>query len=283
MKLQPGTVYLVGAGPGDPGLLTVKASKLLKAADVVCYDSLVGDEIIEAIPADTECINVGKRPGPEGKRTTQTDINRLLVDYATANHKVVRLKGGDPTIFGRGGEEAVYLARHHIPHEIVPGVTSAIAGPNCHGIPLTHREIASSLTIITGHEAREKDESALDWAAISNILRTGGTLVVLMGVQSLPTIVKKLREEEISSDLPAAMIERATLPGETIIVDTLDTIVAAAQESDISPPAVTVFGEVVSMHFSVAYRNEPSAIARVATAVSHNQAIITNVLEEGEY
>ncbi|MFB6300926.1 MAG: uroporphyrinogen-III C-methyltransferase [Halobacteriales archaeon] len=234
-----GRVYLVGSGPGDPELLTVKAKRLLETADIVLHDKLPGPEIIEQIPPDKR-EDVGKRAG--GERTSQSEINERLVDLARAGETVVRLKGGDPFVFGRGGEEAEYLAAHDIPIEIVPGITSAIAGPAAAGIPVTHRERASSVSIVTGHEDPEKPESAIDWDALA---ATGGTIVVLMGVGKLPEYTDALLEAGMAPETPVALIERATWPEMQIATGTLETIVTVRDEAGIEPPAVTVIGEVV--------------------------------------
>lgn len=238
-------VSIVGAGPGDPELLTLKALNRIESAHVIFHDSLVGEEIISALPDSSSVIDVGKRP--DGERTSQSDINRRMIRAAERGRKVVRLKGGDPTIFGRGGEEAQALAKAGIPFEFIPGITSAIAAPQVAGIPLTHRNHASHLTIITGHEDPTKEESALDWGALASNLTSGGSLVILMGVGRLAENVEALQAHGVSPSTPVAMIERGTLPDEFSITGTLKTIVNDAQETGISPPAVTIIGEVVSV------------------------------------
>jgi uroporphyrin-III C-methyltransferase len=245
-----GKVYLVGAGPGDPDLLTVKARRLIDRADVLLYDSLTPEAIVESAPVATERVDVGKKPGPDGKRTTQAEINRLMVDRACAGDTVVRLKGGDPGVFGRGGEEAQHLADREIPFEFVPGVSSVLA-TGVTGIPLTHREHASSLTVVTGHEDPEKEESALDWAALADTVDAGGTLVVLMGVGRLPDYATALRERGVDPDTPAAMIQKATLEAEATVTATVASIVEAREEAGIEPPAITVIGDVVSVRGEV--------------------------------
>jgi len=240
-------VYLVGAGPGDPDLLTVKARRVIDDADVVLYDSLTGDGIVGSLPEDTTAVDVGKKPGPDGERTTQAEIERLLVRHARAGRTVARLKGGDPGVFGRGGEEAQHLGAENVPFEIVPGLTSAVAAPGVAGIPVTHREHASSLTVITGHEDPSKAESALAWPALSETVRAGGTLLILMGVRRLPENVAALREHGVDAGTPVAMIEKATWDAETTVTGTLDTIVEVRDEAGIEPPAVTVVGDVVGV------------------------------------
>lgn len=242
-----GTVYLVGSGPGDPELLTVKAKQLLEDADVVFHDSLVGTDIIEEVPPpETEIVDVGKRPYTD-RRWKQEEINRYLAQKARETETVVRLKGGDPSVFGRGGEEAEFLAKHDIPFELIPGVTSAIAGPELAGIPLTHREHASSLTVVTGHEDPTKDESALDWESLAGNVVAGGTLVILMGVSRLPDNTEALREHGVSDDTPVAIIEKVTREEGRVTTGTLGTIAQCSQEAGIEPPAVIVVGDVVGI------------------------------------
>ena len=259
MNTQNDPVSIVGAGPGDPDLLTVKARRRIDGADVILLDSLVGPAVVESLPGTARVVDVGKRPN--GERTTQDEINDMLVREARAGRSVVRLKGGDPYVFGRGGEEAEFLARHDVPFEVVPGITSAIAGPGAAGIPITHREHASSLTVITGHEDPLKEESALDWEALARQVVAGGTLVILMGVGKLPRNAAALREHGVPAETPFAMDERATLPEETAVTGTLDTIAAEADEADVRPPAVTVVGDVVQVRDSVANWLDASGVS----------------------
>ena len=235
-----GRVYLVGSGPGDPELLTVKARRLIDEADVVLHDKLPGPEILESIPASKR-EDVGKRAG--GEWTPQEYTNRRLVELAEAGETVVRLKGGDPFVFGRGGEEAEHLADNGIDFEYVPGVTSAIAGPGVAGIPVTHRDYASSVSFVTGHEDPTKDESAIDWSALAE---TGGTLVVLMGVGKLPMYTEALLSAGMDLETPVALIERATWPEQRVACGTLETIVEIRDEAGIEPPAITVIGDVAA-------------------------------------
>jgi uroporphyrin-III C-methyltransferase len=238
---MPGTVYLVGSGPGDPELLTVKAKRLLEEADVVLHDKLPGPDILESIPAEKR-EDVGKRAG--GERTSQSEINARLVELAEEGTDVVRLKGGDPFVFGRGGEEMQYLAEHGIEFEVVPGITSAVAAPAAADIPVTHRDHASSVSFVTGHEDPEKEESAVDWRALAD---TGGTIVVLMGVGKLPDYTQALREAGMDPKTPVALVEKGTRPGQQVATGTLDTIVDARDEAGIEPPAVTVVGGVAGL------------------------------------
>jgi uroporphyrin-III C-methyltransferase len=233
-----GKVYLVGSGPGDPDLLTVKANRLLETADVVLHDKLPGPEILGQIP-EQKREDVGKRAG--GEWTPQEYTNARLVELAQEGNTVVRLKGGDPTVFGRGGEEMEHLAENGIPFEIVPGITSAIAGPEAAGIPVTHRDHVSSVSFVTGHEDPTKDESAVDWQALAE---TGGTLVVLMGVGKLPQYTDELRNHGMDPETPVALVERATWPDQQVATGTLETIVDVRDSEGIEPPAITVIGGV---------------------------------------
>jgi len=235
-----GRVYLVGSGPGDPELMTVRARRLLEEADVVLHDKLPGPEIIELIP-EARREDVGKRAG--GERTPQSEINDRLVELAEAGKTVVRLKGGDPFVFGRGGEELSVLAEHDIEVEVVPGVASPLAAPAVTGIPATHREHASSVSLVTGHEDPTKEESAVDWEALA---ATGGTIVVLMGVGKLPEYTDELLAAGMAPETPIALVERGTWPDQQIATGTLETAVRTRDEAGIEPPAVTVIGDVVA-------------------------------------
>jgi uroporphyrin-III C-methyltransferase len=239
---RAGTVYLVGSGPGDPELLTVKARRLIESADVVLHDRLSGPDVHDIIP-EHKREDVGKRAGGEGP--SQAAINDRLVDLARERHSVVRLKGGDPFLFGRGGEELDHLASEGVPVEVVPGVTSALAAPAVAGIPATHRDRASSVTFVTGHEDPSKPESIVDWDALAE---TGGTLVVLMGVGRLPEYTAALREAGMDDETPVALVERGTWPDQQVATGTLETIVAARDEAGIEPPAITVIGDVAATH-----------------------------------
>jgi uroporphyrin-III C-methyltransferase len=235
----PGTVHLVGSGPGDPGLLTVRGRDLLDAADVVLHDKLPGP-VLETIP-EAKREDVGKRAG--GERTPQSEINARLVDHARAGREVVRLKGGDPFVFGRGGEEIEHLADAGVPFTVVPGVTSAVAAPAVAGIPATHRDHASSVSIVTGHEDPTKADPAVDWDALA---ATGGTLVVLMGVGRLPEYAAALLDAGRDPETPLALIERGTWPDQRVAVGTLGTAVETRDSAGIEPPAVVVVGAVAA-------------------------------------
>jgi uroporphyrin-III C-methyltransferase len=247
-RASAGTVYLVGAGPGDPDLLTVRARRLVETADVVLHDALTRETLVERLPSSAEVVDVGKRAE---YKTPQSEINRLLTNHATAGDAVVRLKGGDPFVFGRGGEEAQHLAEHGVPFEIVPGVSSVIAAPGLSGIPLTHRDISSRFTVITGHETPDKEESSLDWSALAREVETGGTLVVLMGVRTLDRNVSALRAHGVDADVPIALVQKAAWEDQRVVSGTLGTIVDELRASPVSPPATAIIGDVVAVRDEV--------------------------------
>lgn len=236
-----GKIFLVGAGPGDPNLLTVKAEKLLKTAEVVIYDRLVSQDILNLIPESAEKIYVGKRTGKH--IVSQEKITDILVQTALAGKNAVRLKGGDPFVFGRGGEEAEALVDSKIEFEIVPGVSSSVVAPMYAGIPLTHRDYASSVAIVTGHRAGD-GERTVDWAKIASAV---DTIVILMGIESLEEIVKKLFEGGLSPATLVAIIEKGTSNQQRTVTGKIETIVKDAEAANIQPPAVIVIGEVVSL------------------------------------
>jgi uroporphyrin-III C-methyltransferase len=235
-----GKVYLVGAGPGDPELLSLKAYKLIKEADVILVDNLVLG-VKKLIPEGKEVIDIGKTA--KKHKYSQDAINALLVDLSEKYDKVVRLKGGDPYIFGRGGEEAAVLKASGVDFEIVSGITSAIAVPASFSIPLTFRGISSSVTIITGHEMEEKEES-INWEAIANLK---GTLVILMGVGDLVRNVETLLKHGMRAETPVSVIEKGFTADARITVGTLGTIVGVAAKEKVNPPAVIVIGDVVNV------------------------------------
>ena len=237
-----GKVYLVGAGPGDAGLLTLRGAELLRRADVVVYDSLVNRELLALAPESAEVLFGGKRP--RDRAIPQEELNRLLAEKAAAGKTVVRLKGGDPYIFGRGGEEAAGLRRDGVPFEVVPGISSIIAAPSYAGIPLTHREHCSSFTVITGHEDPDKEESALDWERIA---REPGTKVLLMGVERIGKIAAALEAHGLSADTPAAMVRWGTMGRQQTITGTLSTLADEAARADFKAPAVTIIGGVSTL------------------------------------
>jgi uroporphyrin-III C-methyltransferase len=237
-----GFVSLVGAGPGDPELLTLKGLRRLRTADVVVYDALINDALLHECRTGAELIYAGKRAGQHYR--SQDEINALLIEKARAGLQVVRLKGGDPFVFGRGGEEAAALAAAGIAWEVVPGVTSAIGVPAYAGIPVTHRAAASSFAVITGHEDPEREETRLRWQALA---RGVDTLVFLMGVSRLATIAAQLIAYGRAADTPAAVIRHGTTPDQKTVVGTLATIAADVERAGLTAPATLVVGEVVRL------------------------------------
>jgi uroporphyrinogen III methyltransferase/synthase len=235
------TVYLVGAGPGDPGLLTVRGAELLERADVVVYDRLAAPALLALAPADAELIAVGKAPGEVN--ITQDQINRVLIDKARGTECVVRLKGGDPFVFGRGGEEAEALAEAGIPFEVVPGVTSAIGALAYAGIPVTHRGVSTRFTVVTGHEDPAKDHTDVDWTALA---RAGGTLVILMGAGRIGEIARRLIEGGRAPDTPVAAVRNGTLHDQTTVRATLETV----GDAGVTAPSAIVVGEVAALDLS---------------------------------
>lgn len=244
----PGTVFLVGAGPGDPGLLTLRGAELLSRADAVVYDALANPVLLERSPSDAERVYVGKRGGEHTR--TQEEINALLVELARRHAVVVRLKGGDPFVFGRGGEEALALVEAGVPFEVVPGVTAGVAAPAYAGIPVTHRGLASSVTLATGHEDPEKAESDLDWGQLA---RGAGTLVFYMGVGRLRANFDRLVEAGRPADTPAAVVEWGSRPRQRVVSGTLRTLPGLVEEAGIGAPAVVVVGEVVRLRERLAW------------------------------
>jgi uroporphyrin-III C-methyltransferase len=242
-----GKVFLVGAGPGDPKLLTLKAFELLKEAEVLVYDRLVNELILKLAPASAEKIYVGK--SSQKHELTQDKITELLIKKALEGKKVVRLKGGDPFLFGRGGEEAEALAEHSIDFEVVPGVTSAIAAAAYAGIPLTHRDYASSIAIVTGHKA-EHTERSVKWAEIASSV---DTIVVLMGVGELKSITDSLVEGGLDPNTPVALIEWGTLEKQRSITGKLSTIAEEAEKWNVKSPSVIIIGEVVTLGRKLAW------------------------------
>jgi uroporphyrin-III C-methyltransferase len=232
-----GIVYIVGGGPGDPGLITVKGLDCLRRADVVLYDRLVAQELLTEASAHAEMIDVGKEP--RRHRRSQAEINTLLIEKAREGKIVVRLKGGDPFVFGRGGEECQALVEACVRYEVVPGVSSAIAVPAYAGIPVTQRGVTTAFTVVAGHTGGS--DSSIDWEAVSRI----GTIVFLMGVEHLPEIVPQLIAHGRAADTPVALIQEGTTPNQLAVTGTLADIVEKAR--DLRPPAVLIVGEVVRL------------------------------------
>src|SRR2546423_6104749 len=262
--MSSGKVYLIGAGPGDPNLLTLRAAELIASADVVATDALVAPEIVARTPKTAELIYVGKRSGAHSVPQDQT--NRILIEKAKQGKRVVRLKGGDPFVFGRGGEEAEELAAAGVEFEIVPGISSSIAGPAYAGIPVTHRSHATSVTLVTGHEADET--TGVDWEALA---RMHGTIVFLMGIANLPVIVRKLRENGAAPSHPVAVISKATTTQQKTVTGTLENIESRA--AGIPTPALIVVGGVVKLHDSINwFESKPLFGKRVVVTRAREQA-----------
>jgi uroporphyrinogen III methyltransferase/synthase len=243
-------VYLVGAGPGDPGLMTRRSLDLIAAADVILHDRLIPPGALDGARPEAELRYVGKEPGAPAME--QEDINALLVELARAGRRVVRLKGGDPFVFGRGGEEAEALAAAGVAFEVVPGVTAGVAAPAYAGIPVTHRKAASAVAFVTGHEDPEKEEGAgaLNWDALA---RFPGTLVFYMGVRNLPLISERLRAAGRDAREPAAVVARGTLSGQQTVTAPLDEIAERVGEAGLGPPAITVIGPVAGLRDTLAW------------------------------
>src|SRR6266513_2784577 len=264
-----GIVYLVGAGPGDLGLVTLRAKECIENADVIVYDHLANPELLRWARNDAEIIYAGKE---SGESRTQHEINTLLIDKAREGKQVVRLKGGDPFVFGRGAEEAQAIADAGIAFEIVPGITSAIAGPAYAGIPMTHRGHNSHVTFFTGHEDPAKAESAIDYAALAKL---GGTQVMLMGVERLGSITSEMLKQGVRSDLPVALVRSATTGQQETLTGTLEDIAQKAVASDFKAPALAVFGEVVGLRDSLNwYEKRPLLGKRIVVTRTRKQASV---------
>jgi len=275
--VKTGKVYLVGGGPGAPGLITQKGRDCLARAEVVVYDRLVDEQLLEMVSPKAEKVYVGKAAGAHTR--SQSEINQLLVEKAKGGKTVVRLKGGDPFVLGRGGEEAEALANNRIPFEIVPGISSAVAVPAYAGIPVTHRRLASSFAVITGHEAPGKGSPSINWEKLATAV---DTLVFLMGMKNLPEIVAKLIEHGRSPDTPVAVIKEGTSPEQETVVGRLGDIVAKAEEHHLTPPAVIVVGEVVKLREKLRwFDNRPLFGKRIlVTRARHQAGALSRLLSE---
>ncbi len=263
-----GKVYLVGAGPGDAGLLTLRGAELLRQADVVVYDALVNRELLTLAPHSAEIIYGGKRSNDHA--IPQGELNQLLIEKAKEGKKVVRLKGGDPYIFGRGGEEAIELQHEKVEFEVIPGISSIVAAPNYAGIPLTHREHCSSFTVITGHEDPEKKDTAVDWARIA---QEPGTKVVLMGVERIGKIADNLVENGLARDTPVAMVRWGTTGRQKTISGTLGTIADIVIQTKFKAPAVTIIGNVSKLRKSLNwFEKRPLFGQRIVVTRTRKQA-----------
>ncbi len=269
---KAGIVYLVGAGPGDPGLLTVRGRELLASCDAIATDALANPAIVAAAVLanpGVELHDVGKRGGDSGS-ADQDEIDALLVRLGREGKRVVRLKGGDPLVFGRGSEEAQALARAGVAFELVPGVTAGVAAPAYAGIPVTHRGVATSVTFVTGHEDPDKAETQTDWAALA---RTGGTIVLYMGVKTLPRIADALVAGGLSPDTPAAAVQWGTYARQRTVVATVSTLAEAIARAQLSAPVITIIGDVVSLRGEIAwYDRKPLHGRRVVVTRASAQA-----------
>src|SRR6267378_7641102 len=266
-KSQEGKCFLVGAGPGDLGLVTLRAKALLERADVIVYDALVNPEMLDWAPVDAEIIFAGKRAGE--KTFSQDEINALLIEKSRLGKNVVRLKGGDPFVFGRGGEEAEALAAAGIDFEVVPGITSAIAAPAYAGIPVTHRDQNSHVTFFTGHEDPTKGESAIDFDALAKL---GGTQVMLMGIDRLAAITREMLAHGSRTNLPVALVRLGTVGQQKTIVGTLENIAERASAAGFEAPAVAIFGNVVSLRKNLNwFENRPLFGKRIVVTRTRKQ------------
>lgn len=252
MSPRVGRVFLVGAGPGDPGLLTLKGKWCLEASDVVVYDALVDTRLLDYAPPDAARVYAGKRDGHHSR--PQEEINALLVGYARQGLTVTRLKGGDPFIFGRGGEEGLALGEAGIPFEVVPGVSAGLAVPAYAGIPITHRDVAAAVTFVTGHEHAGKGSGQVRWDALA---ASPGTLVIFMGLRTLPEIARRLVENGRPPATPAAVIRWGTTEAQVTVTGTLEDIAERAQVSGLGPPALVVVGDVVALRDRLRWFPEP--------------------------
>src|SRR5437762_5720120 len=267
-KKPKGKCYLVGAGPGDLGLVTLRAKQCIEQAEVIVYDYLCNPEMLKWAPGSAEVIYAGKKAGAH--TLTQEEINALLVEKALAGKSVVRLKGGDPFVFGRGAEEAQALAAARVPFVVVPGITSAIAGPAYAGIPVTHRGKNSHVTFLTGHEDPEKTESSIDFGALAQL---GGTQVMLMGVERIESIAREMLAKGMRRDLPVALIRWATTGRQETLVGTLENIAERVTKSCFSAPAVAVFGEVVTLREQLNwFEDRPLSGKRIVVTRTRTQA-----------
>ena len=246
-----GKVFLVGAGPGDPSLITLRAVELIKKADVVLYDRLVSKKILSMIPKKAAAVYVGRAVGDDYKH--QDSTNDLMVKYAKTKRCIVRLKGGDPIMFGRGGEEAEYLKKNKIKFEIVPGITSGIGSATYAGIPLTHRKFASSVVFVTGHEDFEKSKEAVRWKKLA---KSTDTIVVMMGLSRLGIICKQLTSGGMDKKIPVAVIQDGTTSKQKMIIGTVSNIAQKVKRSKIEPPSIIIIGKVVSLSKTIGWRKK---------------------------
>lgn len=272
-----GKVYLVGAGPGDPGLITVRGLECIRTADVIVYDYLAAPALLRHARCDAERIYVGKKGGDH--TLSQDGINALILEKAKAGRVVARLKGGDPYVFGRGGEEAEVLVRAGVPFEVVPGVTSAVAAPAYAGIPLTHRDFTTSVAFVTGHESPDKEESSIPWDSLAKGI---GTVVFFMGVKNLPFIVKNLTDRGKPPETPVALVRWGTTPRQEVVSGTLADIVEKVRAAGLKAPAITVVGGVVSLRDTLRWFDTRPLMGKriVVTRARHQASDLVRRLED---
>ncbi|HJT10709.1 MAG TPA: uroporphyrinogen-III C-methyltransferase [Candidatus Nitrosotalea sp.] len=244
-----GKVFIVGAGPGDPKLITLKAVEAIKSADVVLYDRLVSKKIISMIPKSAASVYVGRDVGDDYKH--QDTTNKLMVKYAKAKRNVVRLKGGDPFMFGRGGEEAEFLREHGVKYEIIPGITSGIGSAEYSGIPLTHRDYASSVVFVTGHEDAKKTQGTVNWKKLA---KSVDTIVIMMGLSRLEIISKNLISGGLAKNTPVAVIQNGTTEDHKMLKGTLVNIAKKVKDAKVRPPSIIIIGKVVSLSDKIGWR-----------------------------
>lgn len=245
-----GKVFICGAGPGDPKLLTLRARELIDFCDVILYDRLINEDILSFIPVEKERIYVGREVGDP--TTHQDNTNKIMVSFANQGKNVLRLKGGDPFIFGRGGEEAEFLIENNIEFEIIPGITSGIGSAIYAGIPLTHRRYSSSVVFVTGHEDPSKEESSVRWMQLPNSV---DTIVIYMGISNAKEISQLLINGGMSKDVPAAVIENGTLPNQRTIVTSIGSLAVTIEENNIKPPAIIIIGKTIDLKTKLNWLN----------------------------
>ena len=277
MKKNIGKVYIIGAGPGDTGLITIKGLNFLKAADVIIYDHLINQNLLDYAKTGAKKVSVGKQPGK--RILEQKEINKLLIKVAKESKMVVRLKGGDPFVFGRGGEEVEALVLHDIPFEVVPGITSAIAAPAYAGIPLTHRNLSSSMAVVTGHEDPTKESLTVN---LKKIAQSVDTVVCLMGMGKIDDIIKQIKESGRSPETPVAIVERGTYSCQRVLEGNLKDILPKARKSRLKPPAVIIMGEVVKLRQTCSWFESLPLFGKtiVVTRARKQARSLTDLLEQ---
>jgi uroporphyrin-III C-methyltransferase len=250
-----GKIFICGAGPGDPKLLTIRALDLINESDIILYDRLIGKDIVDLFPEKTEKVYVGRNIGDP--TTHQNKTNELMLEYSKQGKKVLRLKGGDPFIFGRGGEEAEFLKSNNIPFEIIPGITSGIGAAIYSGIPLTHRKYSSSVAFVTGHEDPEKKTPVVRWEKLFDAV---DTVVIYMGTEKLELIIEKIRNGNIKDNTKVAIIQNGTLKNQRVITGEISNIVKKAKHEDIKPPAIIIIGDTINLNEKIKWHPQRNQI-----------------------